>query len=59
MKRLTYRGVTYSKSSSSSKEHEILKRLPGLPHTYRGAIYHYGSEEKELDSYLNQHSKMH
>ena len=48
MKRLTYRGVTYSKSSSSSKEHEILKRLPGLPRTYRGAIYHYEPSEKEV-----------
>jgi len=50
MKALTYRGVTYSKTSSSSKEREVLKRVPGLQHTYRGSIYHY--EESDLKKEL-------
>ena len=44
MPRLTYRGNVYQ---PSEKKSEKLTRVVGLPHTYRGAVYHYESVEKE------------
>ena len=45
MKKLTYRGIVYSKNEGSAKE--TLKRVGGAAHTYRGAVYHYESQKKE------------
>ena len=45
MKKLTYRGIVYSKNEGSAKE--TLKRVGGASHTYRGAVYHYESQKKE------------
>ena len=45
MKKLTYRGIVYSKNEGSAKE--TLKRVGGTAHTYRGAGYHYESQKKE------------
>ena len=56
MPRLTYRGNVYQ---PSEKRSEKLDRVQGAAHTYRGAVYHYESVEKDMDSYLNQHSKVH
>ena len=44
MPRLTYRGNVYQ---PSEKKSEKLTRVVGLPHTYRGATYHYEPVEKE------------
>jgi|TARA_A100000172_G_scaffold46631_2_gene28981 hypothetical protein len=48
MKKLTYRGIVYSKKEGSAKE--TLKRVGGAAHTYRGAVYHYESQKKETIS---------
>ena len=48
MKKLTYRGIVYSKNEGSAKE--TLKRVGGEAHTYRGAVYHYESQKKETVS---------
>tara|TARA_Y100001970_G_scaffold55096_1_gene69822 strand:+ start:1414 stop:1560 length:147 start_codon:yes stop_codon:yes gene_type:complete len=45
MKQLTYRGIVYNKGEASAKQ--TLKRVQGLPHTYRGAVYHYEIPKKE------------
>ena len=45
MKKLTYRGIVYRKSETSAKE--ILKRVGGASHTYRGAVYHYEPSKRE------------
>tara|TARA_R100001510_G_C7447564_1_gene73968 strand:- start:213 stop:359 length:147 start_codon:yes stop_codon:yes gene_type:complete len=45
MKQLTYRGIVYKKGEASAKN--TLKRLQGLPHTYRGADYYYELQKKE------------
>ena len=45
MKKLTYRGIVYSKGDASAKK--SLRRVEGLVHTYRGAVYHYESQKKE------------
>ena len=48
MKKLTYRGIVYSKNEGSAKE--TLKSVGGAAHTYRGAVYHYESQKKETIS---------
>ena len=52
MPRLTYRGNVYQPSEKKSSK---LTRVVGLPHTYRGAVYHYEPVGKEMDSYLEQY----
>lgn len=49
MPRLTYRGNVYQKSLLSEKRSEELKRVQGMPHTYRGAVYHYTSNQTKKD----------